>query len=110
AGLTSRSALHLWRTRSLTEGDHLEPSVPGCRPRRHRRGNLSKLVFGRAFSLWDETMYLSGQNRKRLCALALSVGASTMMLPVLAQQEGDDEPKGGKWPQASLRAEASEQI
>lgn len=55
-------------------------------------------------------MYLSGQNRKRLFALALSVGASTMTLPVLAQQEGDDEPKGGKWPQASLRAEASEQI
>ncbi|PLC52354.1 hypothetical protein CR155_19105 [Pollutimonas nitritireducens] len=54
-------------------------------------------------------MYRSRQNWKWLCGLALCVSASTTTLPVLAQQEGE-ETKGGKWPQASLRAEASEQI
>ncbi len=33
-----------------------------------------------------------------------------MAFQALAQQDVDAEPKGGKWPQASLRAEASEQI
>src|SRR5690554_585338 len=42
-------------TRNLIDGDHLEPSVPGCRPRRHMWGNYSKspLVFDGLFLFND---------------------------------------------------------
>lgn len=110
AGLTSRRAFHLWRAQSLTEGDHLEPSVPGCRPRRHRRGNFSKLVCGRALLLWGAKMYLSGQKRKWLSAIVLCIGAGAWAMPVSAQQGSSPQAKGEKWPQASLRAEASAEV
>ncbi|SHI23766.1 SIMPL domain-containing protein [Pollutimonas bauzanensis] len=55
-------------------------------------------------------MYLSKQKRKWLSGIALCVGAGALVLPVSAQQVQDGSPRGGKWPQASLRAEASAEI
>lgn len=54
-------------------------------------------------------MYLSKQKRKWLLGVALCMGAGALALPASAQND-DTEPKGGKWPQASLRAEAAAEI
>lgn len=55
-------------------------------------------------------MYLSTQKRKWLLGIALCMGASVLALPASAQQDDDSAAKGGKWPQASLRAEASAEV
>ncbi|NYT64067.1 SIMPL domain-containing protein [Alcaligenaceae bacterium] len=55
-------------------------------------------------------MYLSRQSRKWLSGIALCIGAGALVLPASAQQSADTETKVGKWPQASLRAEASAEV
>lgn len=55
-------------------------------------------------------MYLSTQNRKWLLGIALCLGASVLAAPVSAQEDEDNAVKGGKWPQASLRAEAAAEV
>ncbi len=60
--------------------------------------------------LWGGEMYLSKQKCKWLLGVALCLGASTLVLPASARQGQENAFKDGKWPQASLRAEASAEI
>ncbi|RTZ40067.1 DUF541 domain-containing protein [Candidimonas sp. SYP-B2681] len=54
-------------------------------------------------------MNFSQQQRKWFSALVLCVG-SAMALPAMAQPLDSTEVRGGKWPQASLQAEAGAEI
>ncbi len=54
-------------------------------------------------------MNFSKQKRKWLSGFAFCVGASGLVLPAMAQSL-DAEPRGGKWPQASLQAEAGAEV
>jgi predicted secreted protein len=55
-------------------------------------------------------MYFSEQKRKWLSGLAICVGVNALALPSLAQGIESAERQGGKWPQASLQAEAGSEI
>src|SRR5690606_6308960 len=101
AGLTSRRDCHLWQTRSLTDGDHLEPrfqdaGLDGTGGAISGSSSTDELFF-----FCEASMYLLRHKSKGLLAVAL-LSAASFLAPVAAAQDHAGKARRVKTPVATL--------